>query len=277
MILINGEIKKTVAADDRGLMYGDGLFETIEICRGMPVLLQQHIDRLQSGCARLGLVMPAADLLKNEIHQLCEYQNKGIVKITLTRGSGGRGYRPAENSESLRILSFHDWPEIPDCYYTNGINLYNCKTDISTSRSLSGLKTLCRLDQVLAQREWSETEFAEGLMSDSAGHVIEGTKSNLFIIVNGDLYTPSLKMGGVKGVMREKVIALAQQSGLLVHKTEMKADFVKQADELFVCNSIIHIWPVRQYAKKKYEVGKITGQLMTLLASSLDQDFNGND
>jgi len=269
MILVNGKFTEHISASDRGFLYGDGLFETIEVRRGIPVFLSRHLERLKQGCARLGLVMPDAELLSNELCQLYEQHDEGILKIVITRGNGGRGYRPPEDAETLRVLSFHSLPEIPDYYYTQGIRLYACETDVSVSKTLSGLKSLCRLDQVMAQREWNEGEYAEGLMCDASGHVIEGTKSNLFVVSEGELFTPALQYGGVKGIMRDKILELAQQCGIPVHEKTMYVDFVKQADEIFMTNSIIHIWPVCQYAENIYEVGAITLQLMSTLKQDL--------
>lgn len=267
-MLVNGTDKQEVSATDRGLMYGDGLFETIELYQGQPVYLKQHLGRLQYGCKRLGFLMPDAKLIADELKQVSAGKQEGILKIVLTRGTGGRGYRPPEEAKPTRIISFYPWPEIPADYYTQGIRLFSCQTDVSVSQALSGLKTLGRLDQVLAQAEFSEKEFAEGLMCDSTGNVIEGTKSNIFVVSNGELFTPALQHGGIQGIIRNRLIDLACQHQINVHEKIMDIDFVKQADEVFVCNSIIHIWPVCQYEDAVYKPGKMT----KLLTQALEKD-----
>jgi len=267
MMIINGVQQSSIDVNDRGLAYGDGLFETIEIASGKPVYWRRHLGRLQHGCDVLGLVCPEENLLLQECTDIAKGAKKGIVKIMLTRGSGGRGYRPVDNHTLNRILSFHAWPTIPGGYYENGIRLYLCEMPVSMNRKLAGIKTLCRLDQVMAQSEWDEADYAEGVMLDNNGLVIEGTKTNIFIVNQGKLFTPSLTDAGIHGIMRSIIIEAAGRLGIgLVEKGITSEDLVT-ADELFVCNSIIKIWPVCEYLDRKYEPGEITN----LLTSELER------
>jgi len=258
MILINGEERSTVDASDRGLAYGDGLFETIEITDEKAVHWLRHFERLQLGCQVLSLTCPDEDILVQECEQLIAGVSKAVVKIIITRGSTGRGYRPSQDSNATRILSIHPWPKIPNVYYDEGIRLYSCKAPVSINSKLAGIKTLCRLDQVLAQSEWVEGDYEEGLMFDDNQLVIEGTKTNIFIIKQGKLYTPLLKRAGIKGIMREIVIEIAQVLNIPIIEIELSKTEVIDADEIFVCNSIIKIWPVREFLNKHYAVGEIT-------------------
>jgi len=262
MLLVNGEEKLYIDANDRGLAYGDGLFETIEINLSRPVYWEQHINRLNHGCDILGIACPDEPLLLQECLQLALGINKGIVKIIITRGSAGRGYRPAHDSKISRILSLHEWPDIPENYYLKGIRLYACETPVSINTKLAGIKTLCRLDQVLAQSEWNENDYAEGLMLDANKLVIEGTKTNIFIVRGGQLKTPLLNHAGIKGIMRDIVIAAADYLDMPVIETEITCTDLEEADEIFVCNSIIKIWPVNAYRDQQYVIGDITRNIM---------------
>jgi len=262
MILINGKKQQTIEVTDRGLAYGDGLFETIAIASGRPVYWNRHVRRLLQGCKVLGLACPAEELLKQELLQLVSDQKKGVVKIILTRGSGGRGYRPDPSCGINRILSFHSWPEINPEYYSKGIALYPCTTPVSSNSRLAGLKTLCRLEQVMAQSEFDEPDYAEGVMLDDNGMVIECSKTNIFIVSQDRLYSPSLKRSGIKGIMRDVIIDLAGRLGISFTETELDRSDLLKADEIFVCNSIIKIWPVREYLANQYPVGEITKTLM---------------
>ena len=269
MILIDGKPDNCLDPSDRGLSYGDGLFETIEMDAGKPVLWQRHIRRMKHGCNILGLACPPVDILMQECQQLAAATDKCIVKIILTRGSGGRGYRATNANLVRRIISSHAWPEFPSHYYSEGINLYACNTPVSVNTQLAGLKTLCRLEQVLAHAEWKEPEFAEGLMLDEHKNVIEGSKSNVFIIRGNVIATPLLDKAGIHGVVREVVMEIAQRQGLSVSEEVISHDSLQNADEIFVCNSIIKIWPVKQYMGKQYALGKITRALMVELERNI--------
>jgi len=269
MILVDGEYQDSIPVDDRGLAYGDGLFETIQIDNGRPVLWKRHFRRLQKGCGILGINVVDTDILLAECLQLCQNRNRGIIKIILTRGSGGRGYRPDKNSLTRRIISFHDWPEYPEDNVSTGIRLYRCSTPVSSNAHLAGLKTLCRLEQVLAQMEWDEAQFSEGLMLDDNKQVVEGTRSNVFIVKNDVLITPELKRSGIKGIMRGVIVDMAQSAGIQVQQRDLDHDEFIQADEIFLCNSIIKVWPVKEYQGKMYSTGNITRNIMRQLRQQL--------
>ena len=263
MILVNGIQQTYIDANDRGLAYGDGLFETIEINSAQPIYWKRHFNRLQAGCKVLGIICPDEKILLNEHTQLAKGINKGIVKIILTRGSAGRGYRPTHDSQICRILSLHPWPELPTHFYTEGIRLYSCETPVSVNSKLAGIKTLCRLEQVLAQSEWKEGDYAEGLMFDENKLLIEGTKTNIFIVMQGKLFTPLLNRAGIKGIMREIIIEAAIDLELPIIESDISLSDLQEADEIFVCNSIIKIWPVNKFMDKQYAIGEITRNLMS--------------
>ncbi len=271
MILIDGKSENTIPADDRGLAYGDGLFETIKIQNGRPILWQSHIDRLVKGCRVLGLQEPDGRKLFEECTQLTAGSEKGIIKIMLTRGSGGRGYRPDDTCVTRRIVSFHRWPEIPEEYYTHGINLYKCTTPVTDNRLLAGLKTLCRLEQVMAQREWAEPDYAEGLMLDNNGLVIEGTRSNIFVFIDSKLYTPVLAKSGIRGIMRDIIMDIADGLGMPAQESDISHTMFIEADEVFVCNSIFMVFPVAKYLDKQFDSFVQTRMIMNSLESNISR------
>lgn len=265
--LVNGNNKQQIPAGDRGLHYGDGLFETIAVIEGRPRHWQLHMQRLVQGCERLKLVMPDADLLFDDVTRVTLDMPSAVVKIIITRGSLGRGYRFDEASTDVtRIVSSYDWPDYPKSYYQQGVRLRICDTQISHQSALAGLKHLNRLENVLARNEWQDDSFAEGLMCDTEGHVIEGTMSNLFWIEKGTLYTPELHLCGVHGIMRSRVIAGAKELGISCHEEKTSVERLQTADEVFVCNSIIGIWPAT-LADNPVR-GDMTGQIMQHLAST---------
>ncbi|MGJ0486750.1 MAG: aminodeoxychorismate lyase [Methylomicrobium sp.] len=274
MLLVNGELRGTLPVSDRGLQYGDGLFETIEIRDQRPIFFDRHLQRLEAGCGRLGIPFPPPDLLTEETHALCrESSAPSVIKIIVTSGSGGRGYRRPEILHATRILSLHPYPEYPEILDTRGINARICQMRLGMNPALAGLKHLNRLEQVLARAEWSDPAIHEGIMLDSAGHVIEGTMTNLFYVKNHTLYTAAVTQAGVAGIVRSLIMQLAKQHELEVEEVNYTPDQLFTADEIFVCNSIIGIWPVKQIAQLAFAPGPITRDLQQWLTRYKKQEM----
>src|SRR3989344_6719399 len=120
-VLVNGVAVDTISVCDRGFQYGDGLFETIAVHRGTPLLWEQHAQRLLAGAVRLGLPLPETALLRAEANQLCRGVERGVLKIILTRGVSGRGYRPGASTSTTRVLSLSPWPDYPSSWSGEGV------------------------------------------------------------------------------------------------------------------------------------------------------------
>jgi len=265
MILINGEQRDTLEITDRGLHYGDGLFETIEIIQGQPVFLAQHLARLKIGCQVLQIPYPKEALLLGEIHQVIQSVDHGVLKLMLTRGSGGRGYRQPEAINTTRLLALYPFPDYPAYYKSEGINVRFCSSRLGLNSMLAGIKHNNRLEQVLARAEWHD-EFQEGLMLNLNDHVIEGTMTNVFVVKEGVLYTPEIILSGIKGVLREIILKIAKINDIPFKVTSLTQEFVLSADELFVTNSVIGIWPIKSLAGKPYRLGSWTQKISHYLA-----------
>ncbi|MGE0486567.1 MAG: aminodeoxychorismate lyase [Gammaproteobacteria bacterium] len=237
MILVDGIATTAIEATDRGLAYGDGLFETIAWLDGRALALDAHLARLSRDARRLGIEAPNGQVLANELRRLGRHRDRGVIKIIVTRGSGGRGYRDTRTGAARRIVSIHAWPELPALDAT--LSAFLCRHPISSNPVTAGIKHLNRLDQVMASREWPGDDCFEGLMRDGAGHLVEGTRSNIFLCRGDILVTPSLEMGGVAGVVRAAVLEIAPELGLRCEVRNIAVDELAQADELFVTNSII--------------------------------------
>ncbi|MDO9424514.1 MAG: aminodeoxychorismate lyase [Methylobacter sp.] len=268
MILINGESKEHIEISDRGFQYGDGLFETIEVRDGQVVFLQRHLDRLNSGCLRLHIPFPGAELISLEAEKLCRSMssNRAVLKIIITRGSGGRGYRQPDVIQATRVLSLHPYPDYPASYSEQGIVARFCTTRLGLNPTLAGIKHLNRLEQVMARAEWTDAAIQEGLMLDINDHVIEGTMTNLFYIKNNSLYTAALDQSGVAGIMRSIIMTLSVEQGLPVVEHMFTSDELLSADEVFVCNSVIGIWPIKQIATTYFSVGSVTQSIQIQLS-----------
>jgi len=275
MYLLNGEIKHHIDVADRGLQYGDGLFETIEVSNHHPIFFWQHLQRLTLGCQRLQIPPPNTRQLYQEATLLIQRSTtkKSVLKLIITRGSGGRGYRFPETVSPTRLLSLHPFPDYPDIFSQQGITVRFCHTRLGLNPNLAGIKHLNRLEQILARAEWDSTTIQEGLMLDVNNHVVEGTMSNLFFVKDKILYTPNIEQSGVKGIIRDIIINLAQQSTIKVLETKISQAMLYQADEIFISNSIIGIWPINRLAEQGFKVGPITQQLQTLLLACKQQDI----
>lgn len=273
MILVNGESRHTVDVTDRGFQYGDGLFETIEIKQGRPVFLQHHFKRLEKGCDLLGIPFPGARLLTEEIQQLLQNSSRAVLKLMITRGSGGRGYRQPEKIKPTRIVSLHPFPDYPDHYQLNGVKARFCHHRLSHNPILAGLKHMNRLEQILARAEWEGPEIQEGLMLDMDSHVIEGTMSNLFLVKKNKLYTPKLDRCGVAGIIRNILMEASVRDGFDVSQNIITTHDVISADELFLTNSVIGIWPVRNIDHHQFKIGDMTRKAIDWLEVLKEKDL----
>jgi 4-amino-4-deoxychorismate lyase len=219
------------------------------------------MKRLQKGEQVLGLPPTDKEQLWREACRVSENATFGVVKLILTRGSGGRGYRPPKPCQPRRILSFHPWPDYPRAWYDQGITLRLCKTRLSRQSQLAGIKHLNRLEQVLARAEWDDPSIAEGVMLDEAGEVISGTQSNLFLLKGEELMTADLRHSGIAGVVRELVLESAAEFTLRVRIKRICVDDLKQADALFVTNSILGLCPVGRFEERQYDQNRIPSGL----------------
>lgn len=241
-MLLNGLPASEISLQDRGLAYGDGLFETILVSRRTPILLERHYTRLRRGCERLGLDLDLKVLVDEVAHLLSSAPvSDAVLKIVVTRQAQGRGYRPLTR-ECNRILTFHPLPDYRSQNPELGIAMFVCQQRLGRQPALAGIKHLNRLEQVLAAQEWPAESFLEGLMLDTEGFVIEGTRTNLFMAKAGTLYTPELNLCGVEGVLRA---ALIDHFGT-AKVTPIRLDSLDSADELFIANSVNGVWPVTQ-------------------------------
>lgn len=222
-VLVNGEDKTTINVFDRGLQYGDGIFETMAVSGGLIHLWEAHWHRLMLGCKKLSLSLPNKDAIENEIGLLCNNRKEDIfvIKLILTRGEGQRGYHFTNTQNATRILSSHSWPDYPDSYQTEGVAVRYCETTLSENSRLAGIKHLNRLEQILARNEWDTDEFQEGLMLTTQGNIVDGTMSNIFAVQDNMLFTPGLSLSGVAGVMRKTIIDIAKNCGLSVFEKNL--------------------------------------------------------
>lgn len=264
---VNGRPSGQVDAMDRGLQYGDGLFETIAVVGGRPRLLAAHLDRLLRGCSRLG-IGPVGEFTLREDIAAVSGPGDAVVKLVVTRGSAGRGYRPPPACVPTRIAAGF---EVEPGTFTTvhpGLRARTCRTRLGRNPALAGLKHLCRLEQVMARREWQDDDVAEGFMLDEAGHVVCGTQSNLFVAKAGRLLTPSVAQAGVEGVMRRTVLEWAGSAGIEVAIRDLDPSDLDAAEELFVTNALWGAREVIELDGRPLRRGEIAARFMQWLGGA---------
>lgn len=266
MILINGEQRDSLPTSDRAIHYGDGLFETIAVVNAKPRLWSAHMERLALGCERLKITPPDFCQLHDEVLAAAGAEERAVIKIIYSRGSGGRGYRLPDESSPRRIVIRYPWPDFPE----SGIRLRFCRTPLACNPALAGIKHLNRLEQVMARAEWSEPDIQEGVMCDLDGRVKEGTMSNLFWVRGSVLYTPDLSSCGVQGVMRAQVIECAAELGIDCVSSEITDQALLEVDEIAISNALIGLCPVSQLAGHQLPSSELVERLRVALNTRLE-------
>ena len=265
-VIINGISQDVVSFNDRGLMYGDGLFETMLYQEDGIRNIALHWNRLIKGCKKLSLPEPDIKLIESEIEQLVSKQTIRpiVVKLVITRGQSERGYKFSGNEVPTRIIALYTQSVFPDNLYRDGIAMHLCKTRLSESSTLAGIKHLNRLDQVLARNERDDSQYQEGLMLDSINMIVEGTMSNIFFVKNGKICTPRIKRCGIEGVMRQHVINQLHINNCDIVESDIPVEQLNEFEEVFITNSLIGVCPVKNIEDHHYSVpGKVTSEILS--------------
>lgn len=225
-----------VSPQDRGLMYGDGVFETMRAVDGAIPWWSRHWRRLAAGAERLGLTLPDQTHIHDAARALLDAQPQ-VLKIILTRGESGRGYQPV-NGPATCVISTHDLPPaLPDT-----LSLHWCATPIAQQPLLAGMKHLNRLENVLARRECASAGYAEGLMCDRDGHVVCATAANIFLYSQGQWQTPEVSQAGIAGITREWFLAALDEVRIgAISRAQLEC-----ADAVFLCNAVRGIMQVHR-------------------------------
>ncbi len=244
------EAASHVAPSNRGIAYGDGLFETMRVHGGAVPWWGRHWARLQHGAARLRLDLPDASFAADEVAQMARSGGDGVLKLVCSRGAGGRGYAPDPRASCDWQLSWHPLPApAPQA----GLSMRWCSTRLAQQPLLAGMKHCNRLEQVLARAEWddpnaSERDADEGLLCDTGGTVVCATSANVFVLrEEGGWFTPRLDQCGVAGICRAVLLdALGAREAVLAPRD------VEAADAVFLCNAVRGILPVARLAGRAW-------------------------
>lgn len=246
---------------DRGLAYGDGVFETVLVHARRAVWWPQHWERLARGAAALGFGLPQREWLEAELGVLLpKAPDRAVLKLILSRGASGRGYAADPEAEPTLVISMHDVP----AGTADPISLRWCDTRMAIQPALAGIKHLNRLEQVLARAEWSDPGIHEGLMLDTEDRVACATAANVFARIDGRWLTPSVARRGVAGVARAWVLGHASDAA----EAELGRADVESAEALFLCNAVRGILPVGRLGEHRWAAHPALDELRRQLGRS---------
>ena len=250
LVFLNGqfvpEAQAVVPINDRGFMYGDGLFETMRVVNGRPFRMAQHLERMSRGADFLKIRCPfTPEELQDFAGQLIE-QNQmpdAILRVTLTRGPGERGYTPCACGKPTVIMSLQAAPPL-DMESPARWSLVTSSINIPAGDPLASFKTMNKLAHVLARMEAVEKGADEALLVNTNGEVAETASGNLFWIFRGRVCTVPADRGVLPGVTRAVVLEICQALGLPTDQRVIKPEALRDSEGIFITQSVFGIVPV---------------------------------
>ncbi|GAB3107476.1 aminodeoxychorismate lyase [Aestuariicella hydrocarbonica] len=269
VISVNGQLGPSVSALDRGLAFGDGVFESMRLLKGQLPLWSYHRSRLVEGCQRLSIpvdITSVENWVQKLISDAAAEKAEGVLKIIVTRGAGGRGYGIDPTLVPTVVCSLHP---PPPALSRQPVNLHLCQQRLSINPVLAEIKHLNRLENILLKAECQKAGFEDGLVMDADERVVETTSSNVFLERDGQLYTPSLKNCGVDGVMRRFIInELLPVLNINVEIAAIDLTSLPTFNSVFVCNSVRGIVEVSKIGDVIFSPGEVIDQLQRVLSES---------
>ncbi len=249
----------------RGLFYGDGVFRTALVLDGTILDRERQFNKLTQDALRIGIEAPPLAEMLSTSEALLADQSSAVLRLLLCRSDSGRGYAP-DSASGQFFAECTDLPLYRHELWTQGAVMAWSDVLLGTQPRLAGIKHLNRLELVLASRNWPE-DLDEALMCDAQGRVVGGTRTNLFLWIDGVWVTPELSQAGVAGLMRDKIIEITHANGIDCEIGLISPDEVRHAEECFVSNSLIGIWPVRCIGSLVFPApGARTLEVMKMLA-----------
>ncbi len=269
LVYVNGTLmpagEASVSALDRGLLYGDGLFETIRVYNGMPFMLDAHIRRMGDGCAVIEFPPPDPDEIRRAARQVLEANDltgDAYLRVTVTRGPTGRMWTDLGGSQPTLIAVAKPYSP-PD--HGNGLRLTVSQSFRSDERSpLSRIKQTGILWKIMPRVQAQRAGFDDALLLNTSADISEGTSANIFWTKDGALHTPALECGILPGITRSLVIQVAREHNIAVTEGCFPIEHLLSADEAFLTSSTAELVPVRSIGDTEFPGGPITGLLTRL-------------
>ena len=264
---VDGAVADAVPADDRGLNYADGAFETLHCSAGMLACPDLHETRLASALERLEFDAPQALARQcfEEMKQLlAEVAHSGVVRCTVTRGSGPRGYAPSAVTVPRRIIAAQDFPVPAERPLHCGV----AQVRWADQPQLAGLKLLARTEQVLAAGEARQKGWDDALMQDHRGHAVSSSRANLFIFQNGHFLTPNLEVCGIAGTRRQLLLDhVLPRLGYRCSTQDLSLADLLKADVIMLTNTLIGVASMGSIGDRVFDREAAAQLLMPLRAA----------
>ncbi len=253
-----------VPLSDRGLLLGDGLFETLLALDGVLQDPLEHLARMARGCAVLGLPLPdselALSLMQAAIADAGLERGRAAVRLTYTAGSGGRGLvRPQDPSPSLFATA------APSALPTAPARLALARVRRNASSPTAHHKTLAYLDNVMARREALAVDADEAVLCNTDGHLACAAAANLFWIEGGVVFTPDLACGVLPGLARARVLAAAGALGQALQVVKIGPEALDRAKAIFVTNSLNGLWVASHWQGQPLPTDTLAMQILQAL------------
>ncbi|GAA5214833.1 aminodeoxychorismate lyase [Corallincola platygyrae] len=258
-----------ISCADRSFQYGDGIFTTALVVAGKVVYLQDHLTRLQTAAAKLGIEGIDLEALAAAMVEVATSQNFGGIKVLVSRGEGGRGYDPSGCRDTIAVISCFELPTHYERWQQEGISLAIAKTPLAVNPFLAGLKTTSRLEQVVAKQELKTLGSDDAVFSNAAGNMVETNVANLFWRVGSQCFTPDLTQSGVTGIMRARVMEHLEQMDISCQVVAEPVNVLEKSDEIWVTNSLMQVVPVRLFNGKRMSDFVVSRRLQGVIGEAL--------
>lgn len=268
-VYVNGKIVSSqdavVSVFDHGLLYGDGIYETMLAYNRVIFKLDEHLNRLYRSASLIGLKIPLdINRLKTALYETLVANDlmNAYVRLTVSRGSGPIGLNPELCPEPTIIIMVQESKEYPGTLYEKGVNLIISETRRNLKEAINPLiKSLNFLNNILAKIEAIKKNAYEAIMLNAHGQLTEATISNVFFIKDNILCTPSIECGILDGITRGTVIDLARRENIKVNEGKFTKEDIYSANEVFITNTSLEVMPVSKVDDTRYPVGYITKRL----------------
>lgn len=261
--------KDYLSTNDRTVLYGLGVFETLLVANNRVTFPDLHYNRMLDGAQRLGISVPQFDLWQKEIAIfLKEIECPPLCALRVTLSAGTLDGRiPSGLLLQTRPLQYTKEQ------YLRGMSLYLLPYPRNEFSPLTRIKSTNYMENILARQDAKLHHYDEGLWCNTQGYLTECAMSNLFFVKNKEVYTPSLNCGCLAGTRRSLVVSLAAQLNIAVHEGTYRPQDLFQADEVFLTNALMGIMPVQQIADHRYKVPAfdVTSSIMRQLTQALDK------
>lgn len=243
-MIVNGEDTDKIALADRGLQYGDGSFTTMAVHGGKIAWYKRHISRLITANKKLHISFTELERLESVLSSEATRIQTGIIKVIITRGTGGRGYATQNSGPATFIVTTHSIPPHYPQWKTHGIDMGLSPITLAQQPLLAGIKHLNRLEQVFIKQQLDASDFTEVIVCDTDGFIVEASMANLFWRRGNVWYTPDLSKSGIDGVMRNVVMDYLNARQIELHIVKESPEQLSDVDELIMCNSVMGLIPV---------------------------------